>query len=56
MSKKTKQHQPPEFVRAAEGRRTSGAAGPHWDRRTRRVRTRGDARRAAIRVNRTESA
>lgn len=48
MSKRAKRHQPPEFVQAAVGRRASGAAGPHSDRRTKRIRTRNDARRAAI--------
>lgn len=54
MSKHAKLHQPPEFagspgyVRAAQARRYSGAAGPHEDRRTRRHRTRGAARRHAI--------
>lgn len=37
-----------EHVRSVQERRRSGAAGPHGDRRTKRVRTRGAARRAAI--------
>ena len=34
---------------AVLARRASGAAGKHGDRRTKRQRSRGDARRAAIR-------
>lgn len=37
-----------ERVQRVQERRRSGAAGPHGDRRTKRVRTRGAARRAAI--------
>lgn len=61
MSKRSKQHQPPEFatgsnpraVRAVQERRRSGAAGIHGDRRTKRVRTRCAANRAAIRASHT---
>lgn len=60
MSKRAKQHRPPEFttdsdpraVRAVQQLRRSGAAGPHGDRRTRRVRRRGAAQRAAIAASR----
>lgn len=42
-----KKYRPPEFVRAVQERRRSGAAGPHNARRTR-----GDVRRAEIRASR----
>jgi hypothetical protein len=55
----SKRHRPPEpatggspgYMHAAQARRGSGAAGPHADRRTRRVRQRGSAARAAIRAS-----
>jgi len=37
-----------ERLRARQERRRSGAAGPHGDRRARRVRTRSAANRAAV--------
>lgn len=54
MSTRAKRHQPPEFVRHAQSLRGSGAAGPHGDRRTRRVRDRGTAKRTAIDANRDQ--
>lgn len=38
-----------EQLSARLGRRQSNAAGPHRDKRTKRLRTRGDKRRNAIR-------
>ena len=39
----------PALALAMLGKRSSGAAGPHADRRTRRVRTRGASKARAIR-------
>lgn len=39
----------PELARAMRALRSSGAAGTHGDRRTKRLRDRGARRRAAIR-------
>lgn len=38
----------PEYVVRIQGIRSSGASGKHLDRRTRRIRSRGDAKRFAI--------
>lgn len=40
----------PQMAAAMRGKRTSSAAGPHADRRTKRRRTRGARVRAAIRA------
>ncbi len=39
----------PEMHRAMVGKRTSNAAGTHGDKRTKRARTRGAAKRRAMR-------
>ena len=39
----------PALALAMQGKRSSGAAGPHADRRTRRVKTRGASKARAIR-------
>jgi len=39
----------PELARAMVGKRSSGAAGPHLDRRGRRARTRGASLARALR-------
>lgn len=39
----------PELAKAMHAKRSSGAAGPHADKRSRRQRTRNAAQRAAIR-------
>lgn len=50
MASKTKQHRTanPELAEAMRGKRGSSAAGPHGDRRTKRLRERGARRRKAI--------
>jgi hypothetical protein len=62
MCRHVKRHQPPEatpgaapgYMRTAQALRHSGAAVVHADKRTRRRRARGPARRAAITTDRQQ--
>lgn len=57
-----RKYQPPEFAHGprakhiahVQGPRRTGAAGPHDDARTGRIRERGATRRAAIRASQRE--
>lgn len=53
-AKRQKLHQPPEFVHAAQARRSSNAAGPHQHRSQRRQNHRASATANAVRRNQQE--